>query len=51
MNSENAQLYQQIQNAKKDERRAKILEALNVEPQPSWLVRMLKRLKFPIKEM
>lgn len=58
MSAENAQLYQQIQNAKKDERRAKLLEALKNEkakfdrvPQSSWLVRMLKRLKFPIKEM
>lgn len=51
MNAENAQLYQQIQNAKKDERRAKLLEALKNEkarfgemPQPNWLARLKKRL-------
>ncbi len=43
----NQRLYQQMQNARRQQRVAELIEALEV-PKPSWLDRLKKRLKTPI---
>ena len=47
MSDENQRLYQQIQSARRQQRVADLIKALEV-PKPSWLDRLKKRLKTPI---
>ncbi len=44
---ENQRLYQQLQNARRQQRVDDLIKALEV-PEPSWLDRLKKRLKTPI---
>ena len=43
ISDKNQRLYQQIWNAKKNQRRAELIKALEV-PEPSWLDRLKKRI-------
>ncbi len=47
MSDKNQRLYQQIQNAKRQQRVDDLIKALEV-PEPSWLDRLKKRMKTPV---